>query len=154
MSLFEGPDVIAFYVRGLPRTQGSVRAVTNRGTGRAMVVQGSSKEAQNGLSSWREAIAAEGRTWCDAHPAFVPLDGLPLQLKLTFTLARPKSAPKTRRTWPVGARSGDIDKLARAVLDALTGVLFTDDSQVVGLVTSKDYGTTPGLAVALRVLAR
>lgn len=33
----------------------------------------------------------------------------------------------------------DIDKLARAVLDALTGIVFRDDAQVVKLHCSKSY---------------
>jgi Holliday junction resolvase RusA-like endonuclease len=62
-------------------------------------------------------------------------------------LLKPRSAPKRRRTWPIGARSGDVDKLARSVLDSLTGVLFHDDAQVVHLVVSKDYGDAPGVRV-------
>ena len=33
----------------------------------------------------------------------------------------------------------DVDKLARAALDALTGVLWADDSQVVSLHAQKEY---------------
>jgi hypothetical protein len=33
----------------------------------------------------------------------------------------------------------DIDKLVRAINDALTGILFTDDCQVVSISMTKDY---------------
>lgn len=35
----------------------------------------------------------------------------------------------------------DIDNLEKAVLDALNGVAWHDDSQVVRVVKSKSYGT-------------
>ena len=40
---------------------------------------------------------------------------------------------------PVSARIGDIDKLSRAILDALTGVAYLDDRQVIDLNSSKGY---------------
>lgn len=153
MSLFEGPGVIAFEVGGIPVTQGSVRAVLPRGSQKPIVVQGSSAAARRSLDAWRGDIAAEARAWRAEHPAFVPLT-CPVQLKLSFHLVRPKSHPKTIRTWPTGKNSGDLDKLVRAVFDALTGVLFIDDGQVVGLVTSKDYSPSPGCSVRLVPVVR
>jgi Holliday junction resolvase RusA-like endonuclease len=35
---------------------------------------------------------------------------------------------------------GDIDKIPRAVLDALTGIVYVDDKNAVGLVSSKVWG--------------
>jgi|SRR5262245_22271776 len=156
MSLFEGPDVITFDVVGTPSTQGSMRAFI--AGGRAHVTQGGSKESRAALSSWREAVAAEARRrhedrqW--EHGDNVGLLQCPVQIRLNFRMLRPKSEPKTKRTWPIKARSGDVDKLARAVLDALTGVLIADDSQVIGLVVSKDWGDPPGCQVALRPVVR
>lgn len=144
MTLFEGPDVLAFDVVGTPSTQGSVRAFMAGGKPR--VAQGGSKASREALSSWREAVAAVAR----GHRNGAPLLDCPVQVRLNFRMLRPASAPKTRRTWPVKARSGDIDKLTRAVLDALTGVVFADDAQVVGLVVSKDWGDPPGCAIAIR----
>jgi Holliday junction resolvase RusA-like endonuclease len=152
VSLFEGPDVISFEVGGIPVTQGSVRAILPRGSAQPIVVQGSSAKARKSLDGWRSDIASQARAWTEGHPGFVPLVG-PVQLKLSFHLVRPTSHPKTRRTWPVGKNSGDLDKLVRAVFDALTGVLFIDDGQVVGLVTSKDYSPAPGCSVRLRAVA-
>jgi Holliday junction resolvase RusA-like endonuclease len=52
----------------------------------------------------------------------------------------------------VVARKGDIDKLSRALCDALTSVAYDDDDQVVNLTAAKRYCTEeedPGLTVTL-----
>jgi Holliday junction resolvase RusA-like endonuclease len=42
-----------------------------------------------------------------------------------------------------------VDKLCRAVLDALTGILYHDDAQVVSLNASKRYGVASMTAISL-----
>jgi crossover junction endodeoxyribonuclease RusA len=148
MTVFEGPDVVTFNVVGTPSTQGSMRAFM--AGGKPVVAQGGSAAGRAALRSWREAVAAEAR----AVFAGAEVLRCPVQVRLNFRLLRPASAPKTKRTYPVNARSGDVDKLARAVLDAITGVLVADDSQVIGLVVSKDWGDPPGCTVALRPVVR
>jgi crossover junction endodeoxyribonuclease RusA len=125
-------------VAGLPVTQGSKRAyVVN---GRPVLAE----QAGSQLKAWRYAMAMAAG---DTHHG--PLLEGPVAVTLTFGLLKPASAPKRRRTWPIAARSGDVDKLARAALDALTGVVFADDAQVVELRVSKDYGL-PGVEVEVR----
>ncbi len=70
----------------------------------------------------------------------------PIRIDLHFGLPKPKSAPKRRRVWP--DRRPDLDKLTRAVLDALTHIVFSDDSQIVELSASKDYGP-PGVVIEI-----
>ena len=67
-------------------------------------------------------------------------------------MPRPKSAPK--RSTPAAIKRPDIDKLARAVLDALTGVWLEDDSHVVCLRATKRIalpGELPGVAIVCTV---
>jgi crossover junction endodeoxyribonuclease RusA len=134
---FEVVESVRFRVAGLPVTQGSKTAY---------VVNGRPVLAEKGgdrLKGWRYAIATEARV------ATAGLEGLlegPLVVNLTFQLPKPVSAPRKRRTWPTAVRSGDVDKLARAALDACTGVIWGDDAQVVGLAVCKDYGP-PGVLV-------
>ena len=53
------------------------------------------------------------------------------------------SAPAFPETKP------DIDKLVRACLDAMTGMVFRDDSQVAALAVAKRYadGRQPGVSI-------
>lgn len=64
---------------------------------------------------------------------------------LTFCFQPPKSVSKKKRaemlsgiTKPVTV-SKDIDNLAKAVLDALNGIAYDDDRQVVALIARKEY---------------
>ena len=63
----------------------------------------------------------------------------PVTLRLLFYLRKFKTST---RTFPIGSRDGDIDKLARGVLDALSGVVYQDDSQVTQLIAVKRYAAT------------
>jgi Holliday junction resolvase RusA-like endonuclease len=96
------------------------------------------------LKLWRHAINDEARKIKGNEPM---LEG-PIGITVEFRLVRPKSAPKRKRTWPIGKLSGDLDKLARACGDALTGVLFEDDSQVIDWHVTKDYGD-PGATITV-----
>ena len=49
-------------------------------------------------------------------------------------------------------RAPDLDKLERAALDALTGVLYLDDRQVARLSADKSWGDIPGVDVRARRL--
>lgn len=128
--------MIRFEVLGNPVTQGSGKAINDR-AGRARFIP----DHRAPLADWRMAIrnaaqnAAAGR--------FAPR-GTPVWVSAAFRLQRPRSAPK-RVIRPT--TKPDIDKLARASLDAMTGVVFADDSQVVSLALSKCYalpGQPPG----------
>jgi len=48
----------------------------------------------------------------------------------------------------------DVDNVAKAVLDALTGVVFHDDSQVVKLYVEKIDGDRPRITVRARPMAQ
>lgn len=132
-------------VLGHPSTQGS-KSVVQRG-GKAWMIEGGNKAKRDALADWRHAVRAEAQRHVENNA--LDMFGGPVSLQLFFGLPRPASAPKRRRTWPIAARSGDADKLARAVLDALTGVLFADDSQVVGLTIVKDYAMRTGCVIEI-----
>lgn len=118
---------LAFTVVGTPKPKGSKRHVGN-----GILVE----SAGEALVDWSQAVAttaAQARVRAGCAPVADPC-----RVQLTFRLPRPKSNPKRRETLP--SRKPDIDKLARAVLDALTAAgLLTDDAVVVELVASKEY---------------
>jgi Holliday junction resolvase RusA-like endonuclease len=133
--------MVTFAVAGHPVTQGSKRGfVVN---GRAVLVEAGGDRHR----LWRHAVNDQARrTWTGP-----PLTG-PVVLELAFRLQRPASHPKRRRTWPVGRRSGDWDKLGRLVSDALAGVAYVDDAQVVDGRVVKDWaapGEPPGVTITI-----
>src|SRR4051812_40985373 len=105
-------------VLGVPVAQGSMRSL---GPGR-MVHSNAEK-----LRPWRDTVAWQVRQGMNDH-GLEPLEG-PVAVAATFTLPRPKSAPRTR--WAPD-RKPDVDKLLRSLLDACTaGGAWVDDAQVV-----------------------
>jgi Holliday junction resolvase RusA-like endonuclease len=62
---------------------------------------------------------------------------------LVFHLARPQ---KIRSSIVAHTSRPDVDKLARCVLDALTGVVYADDGQVVAMRLAKQYAPIGGRA--------
>jgi Holliday junction resolvase RusA-like endonuclease len=125
---------VSFTVRGVPVPQGSKRALVHRSTGRAVVIEQGGQRHKD----WRADVkAAAAAAWaadrnCPCHP----MQG-PVGVSICFTVPKPKSAPKTRRTWP--DKRPDLDKLVRTILDAITGEVIADDAQVVQLLAGKSY---------------
>lgn len=105
----------------------------NDGKGRAHVTQGGTKEHRDALGHWRSYIKSA------AQERFKIMDSeSPWSITAVFLLVRSASLPKGV-THPIKARSGDLDKLSRAVNDALEGVVYKDDSQIVDLNLKKRY---------------
>jgi len=123
-----------FVVVAVPKPQGSKRAFVVKakadGKPRAVVVDSD----KGPLKSFREAVRS-----CAVDQGAEQLVG-PVRVFLAFALHRPKVAARGPRRYPTGRTAGDIDKLARACLDALTDAgVWADDGQVVELIASKDY---------------
>jgi crossover junction endodeoxyribonuclease RusA len=121
-----GPGAISVWVAGVPAPQGSKRALgAGRPGGKIRLVE-SSKRVAPWRTDVREAFMAGGEP-CRFFP------GTALVVKIVFVMPRPKATPKTRAT-PPAVKKPDLDKLERAVLDALTSAgVYADDSQVVAL---------------------
>ncbi len=125
---------ITFRVIGEPVPQGSMRGFV-RG-GRVALTSDNPK-----LHNWRDVIG-----WT-ARQEVTELVSGPLKVQATFFLTRPKSCPKAR-VHP--AVKPDVDKLIRACFDALTGVVWGDDAQVVEVSAYKVYaapGEQPGVLI-------
>jgi len=79
-----------------------------------------------------------------------PLLEGPLFLRLTFEVLKPKSARK-RDVWR--HKKPDLDNLVKAVMDAMVGVMYRDDAQIVGLESYKLYSASPGVTLELWTLS-
>lgn len=128
------PGTLAFTVHGTPMPAGSKRAFF-RG-GRAIVVDANKK-----TRPWKDQVAQIGG---EAMAGRELMRG-PIWLILRFYVRRPKghlrkdgsllpSAPRFPTTKP------DVLKLARGVEDALSGVCYGDDAQIVCEELYKEYG--------------
>lgn len=115
-------------MEGKPVPQGSMRAFNNH------IVHNKSAE----LMAWRSLIAIEAK-----KAGCKPIEGA-IEIKLDFIYQKPKSV---KRDLPTVAP--DLDKQIRSVLDALTGVAYVDDGQVVGITATKRYGAIPGVIVSV-----
>ncbi len=72
----------------------------------------------------------------------------PLVVRLYFGLPVPKSETKGRKLQMLErkirpATKPDIDNLAKSVLDALNGVAYKDDNQIVTMLAKKCYTEIP-----------
>ncbi len=65
----------------------------------------------------------------------IPWQG-PIRMTLLFLMPRPKSLPK-KVIYHI--KKPDLDNLAKAIKDALQGIMYVSDSQVVYLILSKVY---------------
>lgn len=170
-ALAEPRPPVTLIVHGQPAPQGSKRAIqTKKGDGspgRIALVESS----HDRVKSWRQAVVDEAREWQSqaAGRQFgtaPPLDG-PLEATMTFVLRRPKGHYGTGRNAavlkpsapPYPSGKPDVGKLARATEDALTGIVWLDDAQVVRSLLTKVYSdvadpATAALAFGAIILVR
>lgn len=120
----------------MPRPQGRPRFRSNGN--RVRIYQShSDKRYKDSISLW---AASQMRVRGIAGP----LEG-PLSLSLTFWMGDRANGIG----YPIGPP--DIDNLAKAVLDAFTGIVFHDDAQIIWLMCRKLWGPQGFMAVISRV---
>jgi Holliday junction resolvase RusA-like endonuclease len=130
---------VTFTVLGPPQPQGS------KTTGRTHTGQPYLRESNRHLQPWRQAIAAAALEAMNGHPA---LTG-PLRLHALFIFTRPanhygtgRNAERLKPSAPPYVQTRpDTDKLLRAIGDALAGIVYRDDNQLVIVHAEKHYGT-------------
>jgi Holliday junction resolvase RusA-like endonuclease len=131
--------VIRINVAGTPKPKGSLKHI-----GRGRLV-----EQVAGSGTWRQCIAWACR---EQHTGDALNEAAMVSFEIRVT--PPKSAPKRRITWPATRSSGDIDKHARNVLDALVdGGVLADDARVVDVHGRKRHclpGEQPGAVILVR----
>ena len=131
-------------VYGLPVAQGRPRAF-KLPSGQIQVYDPAKSR------DWKRTVMAQALVCKPAH-----LLAGALAAEMDFYLPRPKSLPK-RVVYPM--KKPDASNLLKAVEDALRGIVFADDSQIVTLRATKHYATEnatvsapPGVYVRLEEL--
>lgn len=79
----------------------------------------------------------------------------PIYISAAFNMAIPASWTKGKQTQArndelMPTTKPDLDNLTKTVLDALNGIVYRDDSQVVQLALSKRYSDQPGMFITIR----
>lgn len=80
-----------------------------------------------------------------------PIEG-PVELKLLIYRPLLKSMSKKKKAAAVAGtlrpiKKPDVDNVAKGVMDAMTGIIWQDDKQVVSLQVSKFYSDKPRVEV-------
>ncbi len=80
--------------------------------------------------------------------------GVPVRVKITAYFGIPKSASKKRRAMMIAGdiaptKKPDFDNIQKIICDALNGVAYHDDSQIVKADIEKVYSTTPRVEVTV-----
>jgi len=151
-------DAITFFVEGRPEPGGSKTSFVPtdkkgnpyRGpTGRIIV---NTTDANKNVKHWKIHVAAIARIKFNRKP----FDG-PIACRFEFILARPqfhfgtgRNAEKVKDSaphFPTG--KPDTLKLSRGTEDALTGICWHDDAQVVNQTATKRYGALEGVRITI-----
>lgn len=145
---------LSFTVYGKAAPAGSKRAFNQGGHIRVVDANPNAKGWKNDVA--QAAIHAMLEPGDDSSRILEigPLLTGPLSLSIVFVIPRPKSHYGKRGLRPTApARptvKPDLLKLARGVEDALTGVIYRDDAQIVGELLIKEYGEPARVEITIR----
>lgn len=153
---------LSFIVPGSAKPKGSV--VKGR--------WGGYHDTAKGIGDWLDSVSTQARAAMNSRwrrnqkmqPAIAPMFDEAVMLRADFVMPAPKTF--TPPVWlkgqnlfwrtlfrdgtPPHVKKPDVSKLLRGIEDAMTGIVWQDDSQVVGADVTKRYaheGETPGVLI-------
>lgn len=135
----------SLFIPGIPASKGSYRPITGRSrtTGKPVtrLIPMDKKERP-----WRNHVRD---TILSHKPPTIPHDAY-VTVETTFYLPRPKTIPPSKRKHPTV--KPDIDKLQRALYDAITEThIWHDDCQITDVTSHKRYADTTTTGVLLKI---
>ncbi len=148
-----GARSLTFTVEGDPQTKGSAKAFVVwqhvieavdrfRRSGKKITPRAFITNDNPNAKGWQESVMDAALAARRGGPLLAgELLAGALVVDLVFHLARPQ---KIRSSIVSHTTRPDVDKLARCVLDGLTGVVYADDGQVVAIRLSKQYAPIDG----------
>lgn len=141
---------IYFIVDGKVQPKQRPRVFRNRYTGRTQTI------TPQATVDYENKVKASFYEACDGEKFFLT-DAV--QMVVNVYVAIPKSTPKkTREKMLTGelkpiTRTGDLDNLFKAISDALNGVAYDDDSQIIDATIRKFYGEQAKAEITIREVA-
>lgn len=157
--------MIAFDVPGRPVPKGSARWIKSNTTGQIVQIAADSKP----LRAYSRAIALAAKSVVARGPGsefrpFASVNGLSMfAVEIVFAFERPRSHFRTGRfahllrddapRFPCGRnRYGDLDKLTRSVFDALSGIVWKDDTQIAQLRAVRIFDDDDRTSIGIDIL--
>ena len=140
---------ITFFVAGIAKPAGSKRGFYIPSIKRVVIT-----DANPNSKDWKLDVKAAAS---EAMPDGQPLWECPIAVKFTFFIVRPKGHFRTGANAhllrdsapPLPKSKPDVLKLARGVEDAITGIIWKDDSQIVSERLFKRYADKPGVSIEI-----
>ena len=130
-------DIIEFEVMGEPVGKGRPRFSTQGGFARAITPMKT--------ANYETLVKF---SYAQKHSGFCFEAGKPLIACIEAFFSIPKSASKKARASMIKGdirptKKPDADNIIKCILDALNGLAYHDDSQVVGVICQKFYAEVP-----------
>jgi len=141
---------VKFTVYARPVPQGSMKGFVIKGKwgakDRAILTSDNSK-----LKPFRGEVTREAMVALRNAGLSEPMaeKHVPVSIVMDFYLERPASIPKKRKEMVV---KPDCDKICRSTIDALTGILYADDAQIVEISARKHYGVPERVEVSATII--
>ena len=140
--------MLNFVAFGLPSPGGSKSAFRNPRTGKIVVVDAGGKKTR----TWRTVVAHAARAAMSGGELMQP----PLALVIEFRMPRPKNHYKASGEIKADAPwfpivRPDLTKLLRSTEDAMTGIVWHDDSQIVEQNIHRTYSSSEDTGARITV---
>jgi crossover junction endodeoxyribonuclease RusA len=147
-------EQVVISVLGTPAPKGSPRVIV-RGPGGVPLKSPRVIKDGPGTEAWHSIVAYTAQR---AMVGMVPFVGVALRVSVIFRLRRPQGhygkKGLRRSAPPYPSVKPDLDKLVRATMDPLEGVVFDGDSRIVDTLARKRYAELGEPEGAELVIAR
>jgi len=142
--------ILTVFIPGVPRAGGSKRAFPFRKADGSLGVRVT--DANDYVMLWRSVVSYFGKRAMAGREPFTDA----LAIEVVFALPRPKAhfnkagVLTEKHTLTFATKKPDCTKLLRAFEDALIGIIWHDDSQIVAQTVRKIYATASGAHLRVR----
>lgn len=136
---------VIFSVPGRPQGKARARTVINNGRVHTYTPDKTAEYEKLVKTIYRQASKGQ------------MMDDGPIMVTITAVFEPPASVSKKQLEAMLDGRSfpqkkPDLDNILKIILDALNGVAYADDKNVIGVVGKKEYGMSARVEVKLEIL--